>query len=209
MLLVDLYESPAAAEASKSRLLIDSMFMSTTPEGQVAKWREARNSGLTESRAAWRLLRSLRARAWRFAGLDPDYLYPPSGVGSSEARNVQAAPWPYRDDSTDEQSISGENDSDDYDSNDSEGNSAMESATNVHQSRIQDALRPPAPTPTAPYSRPSEVGPGGFDVEVPAPAGIVETASGTQVGEFTWAEWDELFGHLSQLEHDDDVEMGE
>jgi hypothetical protein len=185
MLLVDLYESPTAVEASKSRLLIDSMFISTTPKSRIARWREARNSDLAGSGAAWRLLRSLRARAWRLARLDPDCLSLPSMAGSSEPRDVQAAPWPYRDDSTDEQSISGEDDGDDYDSDDSDSNSAMESATTVHPSRTQDALRPPAPTPIAPLSRPSEKGSGGFEVEVLAPGGIIETASGTQVGEFT------------------------
>jgi hypothetical protein len=78
IMLVDLYERPTSVEAPRSRAFIDQIFAMSGPDGGIVSGedgvtvqRPLREGG----REAWDLLRKLREKAWRKAGLDPDVLW--------------------------------------------------------------------------------------------------------------------------------------
>ncbi|KAI9730269.1 MAG: hypothetical protein M1834_006033 [Cirrosporium novae-zelandiae] len=78
IMLVDLYERPHSAEASQSRFYIDKVFSLSGPDGGIVSGedgvsvqRPLREGG----REAWDMIRRLRHKAWRKAGLDPDLLW--------------------------------------------------------------------------------------------------------------------------------------
>lgn len=78
IMLVDLYERPSSIEASRSRAFIDAVFAISGPDGGIVSGedgvtvqRPLREGG----REAWDLLRKLREKAWRKAGLDPSVLW--------------------------------------------------------------------------------------------------------------------------------------
>jgi hypothetical protein len=78
IMLVDLYERPRSVEAPRSRAFIDQVFAMSGPDGGIVSGedgvtvqRPLREGG----REAWDLLRKLREKAWRKAGLDPNVLW--------------------------------------------------------------------------------------------------------------------------------------
>ena len=78
IMLVDLYERPTSVEAPRSRAFIDKIFAMSGPDGGIVSGedgvtvqRPLREGG----REAWDLLRKLREKAWRKAGLDPNVLW--------------------------------------------------------------------------------------------------------------------------------------
>lgn len=78
IMLVDLYERPTSIEAPRSRAFIDQIFAMSGPDGGIVSGedgvtvqRPLREGG----REAWDLLRKLREKAWRKAGLDPNVLW--------------------------------------------------------------------------------------------------------------------------------------
>lgn len=78
IMLVDLYERPTSTEAPRSRAFIDAVFAMSGPDGGIVSGedgvtvqRPLREGG----REAWDLLRKLREKAWRKAGLDPNVLW--------------------------------------------------------------------------------------------------------------------------------------
>lgn len=78
IMLVDLYERPTSVEAPRSRAFIDQIFSMSGPDGGIVSGedgvtvqRPLREGG----REAWDLLRKLREKAWRKAGLDPEVLW--------------------------------------------------------------------------------------------------------------------------------------
>jgi hypothetical protein len=78
IMLVDLYERPTSVEAPRSRAFIDQTFAMSGPDGGIVSGedgvtvqRPLREGG----REAWELLRKLREKAWRKAGLDPNILW--------------------------------------------------------------------------------------------------------------------------------------
>lgn len=74
IILVDLYDHPLSTEAPASRLLIDRIFALTPLNCDIAGGNDDTHSPSEEGKGAWRLLRNLRNKAWRKAGLDPAYL---------------------------------------------------------------------------------------------------------------------------------------
>ena len=78
VLLVDLYTRPFSDTATRSRVLLDRAFELTTADGGIA----TEEDGVPVSRqvsqggqAAWGLLRTLRAKAWRKARMDPETVW--------------------------------------------------------------------------------------------------------------------------------------
>ncbi|KAJ5970124.1 uncharacterized protein N7479_000042 [Penicillium vulpinum] len=78
IMLIDLYERPYSAEASKSRAFIDSILALSGPDGGVvggedgvSTQRPLKDGG----REAWDMIRRLRQKAWQKAGLNPQMLW--------------------------------------------------------------------------------------------------------------------------------------
>ncbi|KKA19782.1 C6 transcription factor [Rasamsonia emersonii CBS 393.64] len=78
IMLIDLYERPNSPQASRSRAFIDKIFSLSGPDGGVVGGED----GITTARPlkdggreAWDLMRRLREKAWRKAGLDPSQFW--------------------------------------------------------------------------------------------------------------------------------------
>ena len=78
IILVDLYERPDSVEAPRSRALLDKVFELSGPDSGivggpdgVTTQRPLREGGIE----VWDMLRGLRSKAWRKAGLDPSVLW--------------------------------------------------------------------------------------------------------------------------------------
>ena len=74
IMLVDLWERPKSEEAPVSRTYIDKIFAMSGPDGGIVSGEDGQSvqRPLREGgREAWTMLRRLRDRAWRKAGLDP------------------------------------------------------------------------------------------------------------------------------------------
>lgn len=74
IMLVDLWERPKSEEAPISRTYIDQVFAMSGPDGGIVSGEDGQSvqRPLREGgREAWTMLRRLRDRAWRKAGLDP------------------------------------------------------------------------------------------------------------------------------------------
>lgn len=76
-MLVDIYKQPNSPEAPKSRAYIDHILALSGPDGGVvggdgaSRQRPLRDGG----REAWDVIRRLREKAWRQAGLDPQMFW--------------------------------------------------------------------------------------------------------------------------------------
>lgn len=76
-MLIDIYKQPNSPEAPKSRAYIDRILAISGPDGGVvggdgvSRQRPLRDGG----REAWDVIRRLRERAWRQAGLDPQIFW--------------------------------------------------------------------------------------------------------------------------------------
>lgn len=203
LLLVDLQLNPAAPEASRSRILIDSIFASTTGDGSLQSHQMNQTVTHAEDRAAWRHIRQRRAQAWRSAGLDPDSLTVFSIRGNQNAEPVQRVAWDYESESSDSESSDSDEDSDRDRPVQKPDFRRAPPHTGAGGESQYFLAQPMGPVPTRqvsqiPRGETSEIN----RVSYYNLATPVQNASGA----FTWTQWDELFGQLSHLE-DDEMEM--
>ena len=78
ILLVDLYERPMSETATRSRVLIDRAFELTTPDGGISTEEDGvpvPRPLMQGGQAVWKIMRTLREKAWRKAGFDPEIIW--------------------------------------------------------------------------------------------------------------------------------------
>ena len=83
ILLVDLYQRPNSDSATHSRVLIDKAFELTTPDGGLSTEEDGvpvPRPLMQGGKAVWKIMRTLREKAWRKAGFDPEIIWS-SGTG--------------------------------------------------------------------------------------------------------------------------------
>lgn len=82
ILLDDVLKSPFSAEAQHSRTLVERLFSFEGPYGVgLYKERGLNKDTSHAGKAVWEMLRRLRRRAWKKAGIDPDMAWLDGNIG--------------------------------------------------------------------------------------------------------------------------------
>ena len=90
ILLVDLYQRPTSESATRSRVLIDKAFELTTPDGGLSTEEDGVQVPrplMQGGQAVWKIMRTLREKAWRKAGFDPEIIW---SSGSARRRTPES-----------------------------------------------------------------------------------------------------------------------